>query len=241
MNRLVLVPCIVVACYVAAASYFASHIVYELDRPRVGFKIPAFVSNRAEIHKESSSQQPSSVHPSYEVPNKPVAITEKPAAVSPETPHQDSIWVTVLLPARVHTGPSVDTPISKFYAAGTPLQATRDRNDWFEISEPGTSKSGWIYRKYLGAISNQGKMALQEAQGQKPVARVSVPAKRYAKATAAKRYAKATAAKRYAKAVPAKRYANAIGFSKKSSPTTSERIRGRTEMASLLQRAFSGY
>jgi len=149
--------------------------------------------------------------------------------------------VTVLLPARVHTGPSVDAPISDFYAVGTPLHATSYRNDWFEISEPGTSKSGWIYRKYLGAISNQGKMALQEAQGQKPVAKVSVPAKRYAKATAAKRYAKATAAKRYAKAVPAKRYANAIGFSKKSSPTTSERIRGRTEMASLLQRAFSGY
>src|SRR5215510_4012048 len=216
MSRLVLVPCIVVACYVAAASYFASHIVYELDRPRVGFKIPAFVSNRAEIHKESSSQQPSSVHPSYEVPNKPVAITEKPAAVSPETPHQDSIWVTVLLPATVHTGPSVDTPISKFYAAGTPLQVTHDRNDWFEISEPGTSKSGWIYRKYLGAISNseQGRMASQEAQGQKRIAEGSSPAKRYTKAAPAKRYAKA---------VPAKRYASAIGFSKKSSQTTSKR------------------
>src|SRR5215831_20003930 len=192
MNRLVLVPCIVVACYVAAASYFASHIVYELDRPRVGFKIPAFVSNRAEIQKESSSQRPSSVHPSYEVPNKPVAITEKPAAISPETPHQDSIWVTVLLPARVHTGPSVDTPISRFYSAGTPLQATRYRNDWFEITEPGTWKSGWIYRKYLGAISNteQNKIASQEAQKQRPVANVSVPAQRYAKAIPPKHYAK---------------------------------------------------
>src|SRR5215831_18486205 len=212
MNRLVLVPGIVVACYVAVASYtaasIASYIEHQLDRPRVGFKIPTFASNRGDMQKESSSQQPSSVHVSYEVPNKPVAITEKPAAVSPETPHQDSIWVTVLLPARVHTGPSVDTPISHFYAVGTSLHATSYQNDWFEISEPSTSKSGWIYRKYLGAISNQGKMALQEAQGQKPVAKVSVPAKRYAKATAAKRYAKATAAKRYAKAVPAKRYAN---------------------------------
>ena len=238
MNRLMLVPGIVVACYVAVASYtaasIASYIEHQLDRPRVGFKIPTFASNRGDMQKESSSQQPSSVHVSYEVPNKPVAITEKPAAVSPETPHQDSIWVTVLLPARVHTGPSVDTPISKFYAAGTTLQATRDRNDWFEISEPGTSKSGWIYRKYLGAIGNSepGKVALHEAQGQKPVAKVSVPAKRYAKATPAKRYAKAT---------PAKRYASAIGFSKRSNATTSKPNRGRTEMASLLQRAFSGY
>ena len=65
-------------------------------------------------------------------------------------------------------------------------------------------------------------MVLQEAQGQKPVADVSAPAKRHAKATAAKRYA-------------------STGFSRKSIPTTSKPNRGRTEMASLLKRAFSGY
>jgi hypothetical protein len=233
MNRLVLVPCIVVACYVAAASYFASYIVYLLDRPRDGFPIPTFASNRGEILKESSSQQPSSVHLSYEIPNKPVG--ENPAVVVlPERPRQEAMLVTVLLPARVHTGPSVDTPINHFYGVGTPLHATSYQNDWFEISEPGTSKSGWIYRKYLGAISNseQNKMALQEAEGQKPVA--EVPA-------LAKRHAKAAAANRYAKAVPAKRYASTIGFSRKSSPAASKPNRGRTEMASLLQRAFSGY
>ena len=163
MNRLVLVPCIVVACYVAAAPYFASYIVYLLDRARDGFPIPTFASNRGEILKESSSQQPSSVHLSYEIPNKPVG--ENPATIMlPERPRQEAMLVTVLLPARVHTGPSVDTPINHFYAVGTPLHATRYQNDWFEISEPGTSKSGWIYRKYLGAISNseQSKMVLQE-------------------------------------------------------------------------------
>jgi hypothetical protein len=240
MNRLVLVPCIVVACYVAAASYFASYLVHELDRPRVGFQIPTFVSNREEIQKESSSQRPSSVHPSYEIPNKPVG--EKPAAaVLPARPRQESMLVTVLFPARVHTGPSVDTPISHFYAVGTSLHATSYQNDWFEISEPGTSKSGWIYRKYLGAISNfeQGKIASEEAQGRKSVANVSVPAKRYAKAIPAKRYAKAIPVKRYANSVPAKRYASAIGFAKQSTRFTPNR--GRTEMASLLQRAFSGY
>ena len=148
----------------------------------------------------------------------------------------------VLLPARVHTGPSVDTPMSKFYAAGTPLQATSYRNDWFEITEPGTSQSGWIYRKYLGAISSteQSKVASQEAQGRKSVAKVSVPAN--AKAIPANRHAKAIPGKRYAKSLPAKRYASAIGFSKQ--PTRLKLVapnRGHTEMASLLQRAFSGY
>jgi hypothetical protein len=136
--------------------------------------------------------------------------------------------MTVLLPARVHSGPSVDTPIIRFYAVGTPLRATRYRDEWFEIIEPSTSKSGWIYRKYLGAISNseQSKIASQEAQAQSGVAEASVPAKRYAKA------------------IPVKRDAKTIRSWKKSTgvkPVKPKRLRGRNEMASLLQRAFSGY
>jgi hypothetical protein len=240
VNRLALVPCLVVASYVAIASYIASPIVYELGRSRVGFTIPSSVANREEIYKDSSSftKQVISVHPSNEVPNKPRAIIEKPAAaVLPETPYHESTWVMVLLPARVHTGPSVDTPISHFYPVGTPLRTTRYRRDWFEIIEPSTSKSGWIYRKYLGAISDseQSKIASQETQAQSAVAEAPVPAQRYVKAIPVKRYAKA---------IPVKRYANTIRSSKQPTrvkPVTPKPIRGRTEIASLLQRAFSGY
>ena len=240
MNRLALVPCLVVASYVAVASYIASPIVYDLGRSRVALKIPTSVANREEIDEDSSSRtkQTSSVHPSNEVPNKPLATIEKPAAaVLPGTPYHESTWVMVLLPARVHTGPSVDTPTSHFYPVGTPLRATRYQHDWFEIIEPSTSKTGWIYRKYLGAISDseQTKIASQEAQGRSPIDQVSVPVKRYANAVPVKRYAKA---------IPVKRYANTIRSSKQSTrvkPVTSKPIRGRTVMASLLQRAFSGY
>ena len=231
MNRLALVPCLVVASYVAVAAYIATPILHELGRSRVGFKIPSSVANREEIHKDARSftKLTSSLHPSNEVPNKPLGIIEKPAAaVLPETPYHESTWVMVLIPARVHTGPSVDTPISHFYPVGTPLRATRYQRDWFEIIEPSTSKTGWIYRKYLGAISDseQSKIASQEAQGQSPAAEASVPAKSYAKA------------------IPVKRYANTIRSSKQSTrvkSVTPKPIRGRTEMASLLQRAFSGY
>jgi hypothetical protein len=237
VNRLALVPCLVVASYVAVASYIASPILHDLGRSRVGFKIPSSVANREKIYKDASSftKQAISVHPSNEVPNEPVAIIEKPAAaVLPETPYHQSTWVMVLLPARVHTGPSVDTPIIHFYPVGTPLRATRYQRDWFEIIEPSTSKTGWIYRKYLGAISDseQSKIASQEAQAQSVVAQDSVPVKRYAKA------------ERYAKAIPVKRDAKTIRSSKKSTgvkPVKPKPIRGRTEMASLLQRAFSGY
>ena len=80
MNRLALVPCLVVASYVAVASYIASPIVYELGRSSVGFKIPTTVSTYGQTYKGSSSRtkQTSSVHPSNEVPTP--AITEKPAA-----------------------------------------------------------------------------------------------------------------------------------------------------------------
>ena len=240
MNRLALIPCLVVASYVAIASYIASPILHDLGRSRVGFKIPSSVANREEIHKDARSftKLTSSLHPSNEVPNKPLATIEKPAAaVLPETPYHESTWVMVLLPARVHTGPSVDTPTSHFYPVGTPLRATRYQHDWFEIIEPSTSKTGWIYRKYLGAISDseQSKIASQEAQGQSPAAEASVPAKSYAKAIPVKRYAKA---------IPVKRYANTIRSSKQSTrvnPVTQKPIRSRTELASLLQRAFSGY
>jgi len=228
VNKLALVPCLVVASYVAVASFIVSPILYEFGRSHVGLSIPNSVANRGEIPKNASSftKQAISVHPSNEVPSEPLAIIEKPAAaVLPETP---MTWVIVLLPARVHTGPSVDTPITDFYPIGTPLRATGYQRDWFEIIEPSTSKTGWIYRKYLGAISNseQSKIASQETQGETPTAEASVPAKRYAKA------------------IPVKRYANTVRSLKQPTrvkPVTPKAIRGRTELASLLQRAFSGY
>jgi hypothetical protein len=103
MNRLVLVPCSVVACYVAVASYTASYVVsyilLELDRSHIGFKLPTFKGG--EIYRDFSSRikQASSFHPSYEAPKKPVAIAEKPAAAVPETsPSHESTYI--LNPSR---------------------------------------------------------------------------------------------------------------------------------------------
>jgi hypothetical protein len=231
MNRLALVPCVVVAFYVALASYIAWPIVvYNLGGSRVGLSAASSVANHGESLKGYSApiEQTSSAFASYEVANKPMATPEKSAhAVSPGTNYHESTWVTVLLPARVHTGPSVDTPITHFYVVGTSLRATRYWNDWIEVIESGASKSGWIYRKYLGAISNSehSKIASLEMQAQNPVAQ-------------------STPTKRYAKARPEKRHANTVRSSKQSTrveQATVKPTRSRTEMASLLQRAFSGY
>jgi len=56
--------------------------------------------------------------------------------------------------------------------------------------------------------------------------------------------AQSTPTKRYAKARPEKRHANTVRSSKQSTrveQATVKPTRSRTEMASLLQRAFSGY
>ena len=90
----------IAACDVAAASYTASYvltyILLELDRLRVGFKIPTFVSKGGEIYRDFSSRikQASWSHPSHEASKKPVAIAEKPAAaVLPETsPSHEFGW-----------------------------------------------------------------------------------------------------------------------------------------------------
>ena len=230
MNRLVLVPCVaVIAFYVALASYIAwPTIVYQRGTSGAALNTLTSIANRGEIRTDRSSptEQTSAVIAAYEAPTEPVAAAAKPS--TPALPESHELtWVAVLLPAKVHTGPSVDSPISHFYAVGTPLQARRYWNDWIEVIEPGTSKWGWIYRKYLGAISNpeQGKIASQEAEEQKSVAQpVQV--------------------KRYAKAFPVKRYVNATRSSKRSTHVglvTPKPTGGPTEMASLLQRAFSGY
>ena len=229
MNRLVLVPCVaVVAFYVALASYIAwPTIVYQRGTSGAALDTLTSIANRGEIRtdRSSSTEQSSAIIAAYEAPTEPAVPAAKPS--TPALPESHELtWVAVLLPAKVHTGPSVDSPISHFYAVGTPLQARRYWNDWIEVVEPGTSKWGWIYRKYLGATSDyeQGKIASQETQEQRPAAqRVSV--------------------KHYAKAFPVKRYANSVR-SKQSSRVKQvavRPIRGRNEMASLLQRAFSGY
>jgi len=55
MNRLVLVPCVVVASYVALASYIVwPTIVYEHGRSRAALNLPTSVANRGEIRKDRS-------------------------------------------------------------------------------------------------------------------------------------------------------------------------------------------
>jgi len=97
VNRLALVPLIVVAFYVALASYIAWPIlVYELGQPRVRSNLPMNFPNREFRSDETNlpSKQTIAVASPYQVPKEPVRSNERPAA---------AVWVTVLLAAKVHT------------------------------------------------------------------------------------------------------------------------------------------
>src|SRR5689334_16748517 len=86
-------------------------------RPAVRSNLPMNFPNREFRSDETNlpSKQTIAVAFPYQVPKEPVRSNERPAA---------TVWVTVLLAAKVHTGPSIDTPISHFYPAGTSLHAT---------------------------------------------------------------------------------------------------------------------
>ena len=116
-----MVPCVlVIAFYVALASYLAwPTIVYQHGRSRAALDATTSVVNRGVMRKDGgSSEQTSPALAADKAPTKLAAQTTKsvPAAL-PES--HELTWVTVLLPARVHAGPSIDTPIIQFYAVGT--------------------------------------------------------------------------------------------------------------------------
>jgi hypothetical protein len=219
MKRLLLAVSLVAASYVVLPPEPRA-----TDPPTSGSdQGPTSVPDKFPANSGSQAKQMTSTQSFSDTPDKPRQLAEQSeTSRSPEAVdvYGEPNWVEVLMPARVHTGPSVETPIIRFYAVGTPLRVADYRGGWFEIIEPSTSKSGWIYSKYLGAISNpdQTQIASQEQPVQKVIAaEVSVPAKRYVKAIPLSRATKVEPAK-----------------------TRPVRVH-HEEMASLLQQAFSGY
>src|SRR5262245_63864935 len=78
---------------------------------------------------------------------------------APDTEKQEANWVVVIRWATVHSGPSVSAPIVGSYSVGTELQLTDYQQGWFQVLDPATSQSGWIYENYyLQAIRGPGQM-----------------------------------------------------------------------------------
>jgi hypothetical protein len=197
----------------------------KLTEPQAG-NLPASGSDfRKQAAKAIPRAKQRSITSSRELAGGP---TQKQGAakgsVSPEPDFQH--WVEVLLPAKVHNGPSVETPITSFYPVGTPLRVNDYRQGWFEIFDPTTSKTGWIYQEYLGATNtpSQSEMAAKEQPTQAKAQPMQT--------TAA--IQEAAPATRYKKSIPSSRAKDIDAGKRKASRPR------RDDFASYIQRGFGG-
>ncbi len=100
---------------------------------------------------------------------------------------EEEIWFVVSRAARLHTRPSVSSPIAQFYPVGTELKLISHEQGWFQVSDPVTLRQGWIYDQYyLEAIRGPGQTQVAvlkssttrvalAAPEPKPVSRVKKP------------------------------------------------------------------
>jgi hypothetical protein len=82
---------------------------------------------------------------------------------------EEAIWFVVSRAARLHTGPSVSTPVVHLYPVGTELKLIGYEQGWFLVWEPATSREGWIYeRYYLDVIPGPGESQVALLQSPRP-------------------------------------------------------------------------
>jgi hypothetical protein len=100
---------------------------------------------------------------------KPTALSfaetnsERASPVTADVDNKDAQWVEVSRAAKVHSGPSVSTPILTHYRVGTELRMIGRQNGWVQIVDPATLQQGWIYEIYLspGKDPEQDGLPLQ--------------------------------------------------------------------------------
>lgn len=150
--------------------------------PGLGFSEPSSAPGLSTAEAESAVVRLVTLRPDEAFGYLP-GVSEHEKASGPLPPDQpstlpesvgnndDVVWVQVLRAARVHSGPSVSAPTVRFYRVGTGLHLIDYERGWFQISDPATAQRGWIYEKYLGAVSAplQLQAAAEESQSSTPV------------------------------------------------------------------------
>ena len=110
------------------------------------------------INPETSAAQSSESQVTSQKPAPPstapngqfsAASSKQPDQAISQDDDEDAHWVRTSLAAKVHSGPSVSTPIMTYHPVGTELRAIGYRNGWVQVVDPATSQRGWIYQVYL--------------------------------------------------------------------------------------------
>ena len=170
--------------------------------------------------------QPTSDNDGARIGKRPASLPITGGSFEPSVPLEgkEAIWFVVSRAARLHAGPSVSSPVLRtFTPVGYRIETIGHQQGWFLVSDPATSRQGWIYEKYyLEAIRGPGQTQLAVQDLPSPT-RVALAAP------------KPKPVSRVKKPRPQQKIA-------KSRPQPSKRIpRIHNEFASLIERAFRGY
>jgi SH3-like domain-containing protein len=81
------------------------------------------------------------------------------AEVPPQAPSNPS-FVKVMSPASIRIGPSTSAAILGVAQPGAEAQVVARENDWIEIIDPSSKKTGWIHQSFLAPKANPSTRAV---------------------------------------------------------------------------------
>jgi SH3-like domain-containing protein len=84
-------------------------------------------------------------------------------AESPPAPANPS-FVTVRSPASIRVGPATSAAIIGVAQAGAEAQVVSQANDWIEIIDPSSKKTGWIHQSFLAPQSGPSARAVPQPE-----------------------------------------------------------------------------
>jgi SH3-like domain-containing protein len=99
------------------------------------------------------------------VPDKDTQTAAIPAAPDAPVPAPEAVeHVRVTLPANIHDGPSASTTLLGVAQAGATAQVVSRQEEWVQIIDPASKKTGWIQSSYLETHEQPGVAALSKEE-----------------------------------------------------------------------------
>ena len=127
-------------------------------------------SDETSPRPQTSASTPKGSNPSLATVSIAPAAAEAPAQTI-EARADTVDWAKIVLAAKGHREPSVSSPVTKFYPAGTELQVTGRQSGWVQVLDPVSGERGWVFDQYLVSIDgpNLVKTVAKPAAGQVPI------------------------------------------------------------------------
>jgi hypothetical protein len=88
---------------------------------------------------------------------------QSPVPSSSEGANEEPVLVVVTLGTMLHASPNVSAAIIRFYPVGTKLHVISHEQDWFQLRDPATAQTGWIYKLYLDLADGRERVAVQDS------------------------------------------------------------------------------